>query len=88
MIVAFVDECRTAGLAVESVCRVLTEEGCQIAARTYRLWKRPGQRVAARTVTDALVMDEVRDLAWTVDAAGELAGVRRMTQKGSTADGR
>ena len=82
MIVAFVDECRTAGLAVESVCRVLTEEGCQIAARTYRLWKRPGQRVAARTVTDALVMDEVRDLAWAVDAAGELAGVRRMTPEG------
>jgi putative transposase len=27
-------------------------------------------------------MDKVRDLAWTVDAAGELAGVRRLTPEG------
>ena len=82
LIVAFIDECRAAGLAVESVCRVLTEEGCQIAARTYRLWKCPDQQVAARTVTDAQVMDLVRDLAWTIDSEGELAGVRRLTPEG------
>lgn len=33
MIVAFVDEMRTEGYAVESVCRVLREQGCQVAAR-------------------------------------------------------
>ena len=34
MIVVFIDECRQAGHAVESICHVLTEQGCQIAART------------------------------------------------------
>ena len=78
MIVAFIDECRAAGHAVESICRVLTQQGCQIAARTYRAWSCAGQPVAERTLTDALVMDLVRDLAWTVD----LDGVRRLTPEG------
>jgi putative transposase len=82
LIVAFIDECRQSGHAVESICRVLTEQGCQVAARTYRLWKCPGQQVAARTISDAVVMDKVRDLAWTVDAEGELAEVRRLTPEG------
>ena len=75
----FIDECRQAGHAVESICRVLTEQGCQIAARTYRAWKQPDQVVAPRTVTDAQVLDLVRDLAWSVDDDGALAGVRRLT---------
>jgi putative transposase len=78
LIVAFIDECRLAGLAVESVCRVLTEEGCQIAARTYRAWRQPDQLMAARTVTDAQVMNCVRGLAWTVDDQG----VRRLAPEG------
>jgi putative transposase len=82
LIVAFIDECRQAGHAVESICRVLTEQGCQIAARTYRLWTCPQLQAAARTVSDAIVMDKVRDLAWTVDTDGELAGVRRLTPEG------
>ncbi len=53
---------RAEGHAVESICRVLREQGCQIAARTYRA-QRQG-RVAARTVTDAQVLDAVRSLAW------------------------
>ena len=77
MIVAFIDEMRGEGHAVESVCRVLSEQGCQIAARTYRLWSRPGQ-VAGRTISDAVVADRVRDLAWTVDQAG----TRCMTPEG------
>lgn len=68
---------REEGHAVESVCRVLCEQGCQIAARTYRLWSRPAQ-VAARTVSDAAVADRVRDLAWTVDQTG----TRQMTPEG------
>ena len=80
---------RAEGHAVESICRVLREQGCQIAARTYRAWKRAGRVVAARTVTDAQVVDAVRDIAWTtkVDATAccaqaspeGLYGRRKMT---------
>lgn len=66
---AFIDEMRAQGHVVESVCRVLGEQGCQVAARTYRAWRQPDQQVAARTVTDALVHDKVRDLAWRVSRA-------------------
>jgi len=76
--VAFIDEMRAEGYAVESVCRVLRDQGLQIAARTYRAWRQPGRPVAARTVTDALVEDKVRDLAWTVDDDGR----RRLTPEG------
>lgn len=62
MIIAFIDQQRAQGMAVESVCRVLREQGLQVAARTYRDWKQG--RVADRTVTDAVVMDAVRGLAW------------------------
>lgn len=70
------------GGAQRRLCRVLREQGCQIAARTYRAWASPSHRVAARTITDAMVIDAVRDLAWTVDADGPLAGVRRLTPEG------
>jgi len=84
----FLDTMRAEGHAVESICRVLREQGCRIAARTYRAWSCQ-QQVAPRTLTDALVMNRVRDLAWTVEAeGGELAGVRRLTPRGSTVGGR
>ena len=78
MIVAFIDEMRAEGHAVESVCRVLREQGCQIAARTYRDWAGANHRIAARTVSDAVVTNQVRDLAWQVNHEG----VRRMTPEG------
>ena len=78
MIVAFIDEMRAEGHAVESICRVLCEQGCQVAARTYRAWSQPAQEVAARTLSDALVEDCVRDLAWTVESDGR----RRLTPEG------
>jgi putative transposase len=78
VIVAFIDEMRCEGHAVESVCRVLSEQGCQIAARTYRAWTRPGRPVAARTISDAIVEDTVRELAWTVNCDGR----RRLTPEG------
>ena len=65
----FVDTMRSQGHAVESVCRVLREQGCQIAARTYRAWRLG--RVAARTVSDARVVDAVEA---AVDDAAETAG--------------
>ena len=36
LIMGFIDTMRAEGHAVESICRVLREQGCQIAARTYR----------------------------------------------------
>jgi len=59
----FIDTMRAEGHAVESICRVLREQGHQIAARTYRS-QRHGV-IAARTVTDAQVQSAVRDAAWT-----------------------
>ena len=74
----FIDQMRAEGHAVESICRVLSAQGCQIAARTYRAWSQPAQPVAARTLSDALVEDKVRELAWTVDDDGR----RRLTPEG------
>jgi transposase InsO family protein len=78
MIVAFVEEMRAEGFAVESICRVLREQGCQVAARTYRSWRVSSRTVAGRTIGDALVIDVVRDIAWTVDPEGR----RRLTPEG------
>ena len=80
----FIDTQRAQGGAVESICRVLSEQGCQVAARTYRAWKT--RRPAARTVSDAQVVDLIRSLAWTTDPQGRrrlapegLYGRRKMT---------
>src|SRR5699024_6074227 len=64
LILAFIDEMRSEGYAVESILRVLRQQGLAIAARAYRAWETPA-RTAARTVTDALVEDKIRDFAWT-----------------------
>jgi putative transposase len=77
LIVAFIDEMRAEGHAVESVCRVLREQGCQVAARSYRAWTQSGP-VAARTVSDAIVEDAVRSMAWTIDETGR----RQLTPEG------
>jgi hypothetical protein len=62
LIVAFVDECCQASHAVESICRVLIEQGCPIAARIYQAWSCEQQQAATRTLTDAGVMDKVLGL--------------------------
>ncbi len=74
MIVAFIDEQRTLGRAVESICQVLREQGVQVAARTYRSW-----RCAApsdRDFDDAVVIDA---LLKTVGTAEGMYGRRKMT---------
>lgn len=63
MITGFIDQQRSQGRSVESVLRVLRQQGVKIAARTYRSWRKP--RIAARTVTDAQVMEALRETAWT-----------------------
>ena len=60
----FIDTMRAEGHAVESIIRVLREQGVKIAARTYRA-HRQGV-IASRTITDAQVHDAVRAAAWTV----------------------
>ena len=85
---SFIDTMRAEGHAVRSICRVQREHCHQIAVRTYRA-QRHGV-VAARTVTDAQVVDAVRAAAWmtVADAAGQerrlltpegLYGCRKMT---------
>src|SRR4029450_8740087 len=54
LIMAFIDAMRAEGHAVESTCRVLREQGCPVAARTYRAWKR-GRPASARPRTEAAV---------------------------------
>jgi putative transposase len=64
MMVGFIDTMRSERHAARSICRVLRGQGCQIAARTYRAWRGGAVAVVARTVTDAQVVDAVRDAAW------------------------
>ena len=60
MIVAFIDEQRAQGRGVESICRVLREQGLPVAPRTYRAWKTTPP--AARVLEDARVVDKLRHL--------------------------
>jgi putative transposase len=73
---SFVEDIRGEGHAVESTCRVLTEHGCSVAARTYRTWRQANRPVAARTVSDAVVIDS---LLATRGAPEGLYGRRKMT---------
>ena len=72
---AFIDDMRARGHAVESICTVLTGAGCKVAARTYRSWKQPG-RVAARTRSDAVIIDALLATRGTPE---QLYGRRKMT---------
>ena len=75
MIMGFIDKMRALGPAVESTCRVLTEHGCRVAARTYRAWKtRPTP--ADRTVRDAVIIDALLGTSGTPEG---LYGRRKMT---------
>jgi len=78
----FIDTMRGEGFAVETICQVLREQGVAVAARTYRAWKAPNRVLAARTFTDAVVVDTMRGLR--TDAEGKatpesLYGRRKMT---------
>ena len=73
---AFVDDMRAQGHAVESTCRVLTEHGGPVAARTYRSWRGAARAVAARTVSGAVVVDALLSTRNTPEA---LYGRRTMT---------
>ena len=59
---------------VESICRVLTEQGVAVAGRTYRNWKTAA--ASARTITDAWLTDALRA---TVGTPEGMYGRRKMT---------
>ena len=71
---AFVDDMRSRGHAVESTCRILRGQGCRVAARTYRCWKQTNRPVAARTLSHARLMDAL--LATRGTPEGPTAAVR------------
>ena len=76
---AFIDDMRARGHAVESTCRVLSEQGCPVAARTYRAWKRACRTApapSARTASDAAVMNVLIGVQGTPEG---LYGRRKMT---------
>src|SRR5215212_9896704 len=75
LIMAFIDDMRAEGCAVESTCRVLREQGCPVAARTYRAWKR-GRPPAERTISDAVLTDAILATEGTPEG---LYGRRKMT---------
>ncbi|WP_395656688.1 IS3 family transposase [Nocardioides sp.] len=77
LIMAFIDDMKAAGHAVESTCRVLTEHGCGVAARTYRSWKQITRPIAARTVSDAVIIDALISVQGTPEG---LYGRRKMTR--------
>jgi putative transposase len=73
---------RAVGYAVESICAVLREQGVQVAARTYRAWKK--RLPALRTIEDARITGALRSLK-VPDAKGRprpeiIYGRRKMTQ--------
>ena len=53
-VIQFIDMMRGRGCRVESICRVLRDYGIQIAARTYRAFKRRGP--SARDLEDARIL--------------------------------
>jgi len=72
---AFIDDMRSKGHAVESTCRVLREQGAPVAARTYRAFTRL-RTPSVRAVSDAVVIDAL--LATRTTPEG-LYGRRKMT---------
>ena len=65
---------RARGFRVESICRVLTEHGVQVAPRTYRNWKTAAP--STRTVIDAGLTDALRA---TIGTPEGMYGRRKMT---------
>lgn len=77
---SFIDDMRSAGHAVESIIRVLREQGVKVAARTYRSWRQG--RVSARRLTDAMVEGAVRAVVWKTVAGVDGVERKKMTPEG------
>jgi transposase InsO family protein len=66
----FIDEMRGRGFRVESICRVLTEYGVKIAARTYRAFKK--RQPSKRALSDEEFIKVMRRARETPDNNGRL----------------
>ncbi len=84
----FIDTQRVQGRAVESICQVLREQGCQVAARSYRRWRARTisasavGRVSGRVLELAYLMNAIHRIVFDADgrlAAEGLYGRRKMT---------
>lgn len=69
----FIVSMRARGFGVESICKVLTEQDCQVAPRTYRAWKHAG--ASQRDRTDAVIVDALHAVRGTPEG---LYGRRKM----------
>lgn len=79
----FIDLMRGRGCRVEPICRVLTEYGIKIAARTYRAAKR--RPPSTRSIADGELIRVMRHVRETPDQQGHLPrerfyGRRKMTR--------
>jgi putative transposase len=74
LICSFIEQMRARNFRVESICRVLTEQGVAVTGRTYRNWKNAAP--SARTITDAGLTDALRA---TVGTPEGMYGRRKMT---------
>lgn len=72
-IVQFIDQMRAQNYWVESICRVLTEHGMQVAPRAYR--NRKSAPPSARPISDAYLIAALRE---TVGEPEERYGRRKM----------
>ena len=75
---AFIDQMREEGRAVESTCAVLTSLGVPVAARTYRAWKAT-RSVAPRMLELAYLMNAIHTIAFMLDP---LTGKNRLRPEG------
>ena len=73
---AFIDDMRGPRPRGRCRCRVLREQGCQVAARTYRSWKQADRPIATRTLSDAVLIDALLATQGTPEG---LYGRRKMT---------
>ncbi|MFD9053574.1 hypothetical protein [Streptomyces zaomyceticus] len=86
LIVAFVDQMKAVGHAVESILIALNTVGLKIAPRTLRAWCAPAVGVngpAARTMSDALVEDVVRQRLSSPMPPGNVCWLRKGSMAGA-----
>ncbi|MGC5028284.1 IS3 family transposase, partial [Tsukamurella sp. DT100] len=67
---AFIDQMLASGHAVESIHQALQASGLKVAARTLRAWCASSQKISERVVSDAIVENTIRQLAFTTAPDG------------------
>ncbi len=78
MIMAFIDQMKAEGHTVESTCKVLTQLGAPVAARTYRQWKST-RTLAPTMLALAYLANTIHSIAYTFDP---MTGTWRLRPEG------